>query len=265
MSNGFPPSPPGSPAPPPFVPPPSPARAVPAARKPSALLPLLVVASLALSTVVIAVATAGLIIYTDRGGWSRPGDEDPGPVGPGPSGDAPAPAAESEPLPEVAPPPAPDPPEAQPAAAAVERPEVPASEVERGQRAAGDAAATTSHRGRRAGTVGSTLGEAPEPPPPPPPPAPIRVGGQIRQPAKIHDVRPAYPDIAQRARVQGTVIIEATIGKDGTIEEARVLRSIPLLDDAALQAVRQWRYEPTYLNGEPVPVIVTVTVQFTLR
>jgi protein TonB len=66
------------------------------------------------------------------------------------------------------------------------------------------------------------------------------------------------------AHVQGVVIIEATIGSDGRVQNARVLRSIPLLDEAALDAVKQWRYEPTLQNGVPVPVIMTVTVQFTL-
>jgi protein TonB len=77
-------------------------------------------------------------------------------------------------------------------------------------------------------------------------------------------VRPQYPPIAQSARVQGVVIIEATIGPDGTVQDARVLRSIPLLDGAALDAVKRWEFTPTLLNGQPVPVIMTVTVQFTL-
>ena len=71
--------------------------------------------------------------------------------------------------------------------------------------------------------------------------------------------------MAQQARVQGVVIIEATIGVDGSVDSARVLRSVPLLDEAALEAVRQWVYTPTLLNGVPVPVIMTVTVQFTLK
>ena len=76
---------------------------------------------------------------------------------------------------------------------------------------------------------------------------------------------PQYPPIAQSARVQGIVIIEATIGPNGRVQEAKVLRSIPLLDQAALDAVRQWEFTPTLLNGVPVPVIMTVTVQFTLQ
>ena len=76
---------------------------------------------------------------------------------------------------------------------------------------------------------------------------------------------PVYPSIAQSARVQGVVIIEATIGPDGTVQNTRLLRSIPLLDQAAIDAVKQWVFTPTLLNGQPVPVIMTVTVQFQLN
>jgi len=93
----------------------------------------------------------------------------------------------------------------------------------------------------------------------------VRVGGNIQPPKKTRDVRPVYPPIAQSARVQGIVIIEATIGPNGNVQDARVLRSIPLLDQSALDAVRQWQYTPTLLNGVAVPVIMTVTVQFTLQ
>ena len=92
----------------------------------------------------------------------------------------------------------------------------------------------------------------------------LRVGGNIKPPLKVLDVRPVYPPIALAANVSGVVIIEARIGADGGIEEARVLRSIPLLDEAALDAVKQWRYAPTLLNGQAVPVIATLTVNFTL-
>ena len=116
------------------------------------------------------------------------------------------------------------------------------------------------------GVVGGVVGGLPEAPPPPPPPAaPVRVGGNIKPPQKTRDVRPVYPPIAQSARVQGVVIIEATIGPDGKVTDAKVLRSVPLLDQAALDAVRQWEFTPTLLNGVPVPVIMTVTVNFTLQ
>ena len=96
-------------------------------------------------------------------------------------------------------------------------------------------------------------------------PTPVRVGGVIRPPQRLREVNPVYPPIAQAARVQGIVIIEATIGEDGQVTNARILRSVPLLDQAALDAVRQWQYMPTMLNGVPVPVIMTVTVNFTLK
>jgi protein TonB len=116
------------------------------------------------------------------------------------------------------------------------------------------------------GVIGGVVGGLPTAPPPPPPPAaPVRVGGNIRPPTKTKDVRPVYPPIAQSARVQGVVIIEATIGADGRVKDAKVLRSIPLLDQAAVDAVKQWVFTPTLLNGVPVPVIMTVTVNFTLQ
>ena len=93
--------------------------------------------------------------------------------------------------------------------------------------------------------------------------APVRVGGQIKPPTKIKDVKPVYPAIARSARVAGAVVIEATIGEDGKVVDAKVVRSIPLLDQAALDAVQQWEYMPTLLNGVPVPVLVTVTINFT--
>ena len=76
---------------------------------------------------------------------------------------------------------------------------------------------------------------------------------------------PVYPPLALRAGVGATVILEAVIGVDGTVQVVRVLRSIPLLDDAAINAVRQWLFTPTLLNGGPVPVVMTVTVTFRVR
>ena len=96
------------------------------------------------------------------------------------------------------------------------------------------------------------------------PPAAVRVGGDIQAPRKIKDVKPVYPAEAQQARVQGIVIIEATIDPTGKIGDAVVKRSIPLLDAAALQAVRQWEFTPTIVNGVAVPVIMTVTVNFAM-
>ena len=95
--------------------------------------------------------------------------------------------------------------------------------------------------------------------------APVRVGGDIKAPLKRVDVKPVYPPLAQESRVQGVVILEAMIDPEGNVADAKVLRGQPLLNDAAVEAVRQWRYTPTLLNGVPVPVIMTVTVSFTLQ
>jgi protein TonB len=96
-------------------------------------------------------------------------------------------------------------------------------------------------------------------------PAPVRAGGSIAPPQKTKDVRPVYPADAATARVQGVVIVEATIGVDGRVSDARVLRSIPMLDEAALEAVREWEFTTTTLDGVAVPVIMTVTVNFSLQ
>lgn len=93
----------------------------------------------------------------------------------------------------------------------------------------------------------------------------LRVGGGIKAPMKVVHVNPVYPPIAQSARVQGVVIVEARLEGDGSVGAARVLRSIPLLDEAALDAVRQWRFTPTLMNGVPTPVIMTLTVNFVLQ
>lgn len=116
------------------------------------------------------------------------------------------------------------------------------------------------------GVIGETdVVVAPPPPPPPPPRKPVPVGGAIREPRKIVDVTPLYPPIAVAARVEGVVILEATLDENGHVDRLQVLRSVPLLDEAALRAVREWRYTPTLLNGTPVPVLMTITVRFSLR
>jgi periplasmic protein TonB len=104
------------------------------------------------------------------------------------------------------------------------------------------------------------------PPPPPPAPAgPIRLHQGMKAPYKIVDAAPVYPAVAQRARVEGVVILEVVIDARGRVGSVGVLRSIALLDQAAADAVRQWRFTPALLNGEPVPVVMTVTVNFTLQ
>lgn len=114
------------------------------------------------------------------------------------------------------------------------------------------------------GVDGGVLGEEKGPGRDQRPPKAVRVGGQIKEPKKLKSVLPVYPAIAKQARVQGIVILECTIGPDGRVVEVRVLRGIPLLDHAAIDAVKQWIYTPTLLNGVPVPVIMTVTVNFRL-
>ena len=91
----------------------------------------------------------------------------------------------------------------------------------------------------------------------------VRVGGQVRPPIRVKEVAPVYPAIAQSARVQGDVVIEATIDEEGKVADARVVKSVPLLDQAALDAVRQWEYRPSLLNGVPTAVVTIVTVKFT--
>lgn len=104
---------------------------------------------------------------------------------------------------------------------------------------------------------------------PPPPPRDqerrVRVGGAIARPERVHYVPPIYPAIARAAGIEGTVILEAVIGTDGAVREVRALRPAPVLEAAAVEAVQQWLFTPTRLNGEPVPVVMTVTVTFTLR
>jgi protein TonB len=112
------------------------------------------------------------------------------------------------------------------------------------------------------GVVGGVVGGLPDAPPPPQ--QAVRVGGQIKEPKKLKNVNPVYPDIARQARVQGVVILECTISPQGKVTNVTVLRGIALLDQAAIDAVKQWVYTPTLLNGVPVPVIMTVTVNFKL-
>lgn len=92
-----------------------------------------------------------------------------------------------------------------------------------------------------------------------------RVGGAFQPPKKLKDAAPIYPAIAQAARVQGIVVMDVRIDEQGMVSDVRTLKSIPLLDEAAMDAVRQWQYTPTLLNGVAVPVLMTVTVSFTLR
>jgi protein TonB len=105
----------------------------------------------------------------------------------------------------------------------------------------------------------------PPPTPTPTPSGPVRPGGEIKWPTRTYYVEPSYPSFARTAKVGGTVYLEATIDANGNVRDVRVLKSIPLLDEAAKAAVSQWRYTPTRLNGVAVPVILTVTVTFNIR
>src|SRR5262245_20362706 len=105
---------------------------------------------------------------------------------------------------------------------------------------------------------------APPPPPPAPPDKPMRLHAGMQAPVKIVNVNPIYPPVAQTVRVKGVVILEAIIDERGFVKSVSVLRSIQLLDQAAVDAVKQWRFTPARLNGEPVPVVMTVTVNFEL-
>jgi protein TonB len=93
---------------------------------------------------------------------------------------------------------------------------------------------------------------------------PLRIGGELEPPTKLVHVPPEYPEIARAARVRGTVVLDCTIDPAGSVVEVRVLSGHPLLDPAAVAAVRRWRYTPTRLNGVPVSVLLTVTVRFDL-
>ena len=121
------------------------------------------------------------------------------------------------------------------------------------------------------GIVGGLLTEDVPPPPPPPPlppppvdRGPVRVGGALTTPALVSRVEPEYPRLAMMAQVQGVVILEAVVDRQGRVENVEILRSIPLLDKAAIAAVQQWRYSPLLLNGKAERFVVTVTLSFSL-
>jgi protein TonB len=120
------------------------------------------------------------------------------------------------------------------------------------------------------GVVGVPIGDGPvghdlmPPPVTRAPKDPIPVGGNIRPPTRVVYVAPIYPQLALAARKEGTVILQAVIDETGNVREVKVLRSVQLLDDAAIQAVANWRFTPTLLNGTAVPVVMTVTVAFAL-
>lgn len=109
------------------------------------------------------------------------------------------------------------------------------------------------------GETGPTL-----PPPKAAAPARIKQGGEVTAASIITQTRPAYPPLARQARIQGTVVLHAIVDKDGQVAKLEVISGHPLLVQSAMEAVRQWRYKPTQLNGEPVEVDTTIQVTFTM-
>src|SRR5271165_882279 len=118
--------------------------------------------------------------------------------------------------------------------------------------------------GAMGGVLGSVIGNVPATVPKAATPQRVRVSQGVSQGLLIHKIQPQYPVLARQARVQGTVVLQALIGKDGTIQNLHVVSGHPMLTSSALEAVKQWRYKPYYLNGEPVEVETTINVVFTL-
>jgi protein TonB len=119
--------------------------------------------------------------------------------------------------------------------------------------------------GSMGGVIGGVIGGAGGAPPPPKPAVSrVRVGGAVQAATLVNRVQPMYPPLARQTRISGTVKLHAIIGKDGTVQSLQVESGHPLLVQAALDAVRQWRYQPTLLNGEPVDVDTEIDVIFSL-
>ena len=134
--------------------------------------------------------------------------------------------------------------------------------------------------GVQGGVVGGVVGgtgtteasPAPPPPPPPPPPpepkeeGPLRVGGDVKAPVATHRPEPRYTDTARKAHLTGVVVVEATIDKNGNVDGVKVLKGLDLgLTEQAIEAVKQWKFRPGTLNGEPVDVLFNLTVNFTMQ
>ena len=115
------------------------------------------------------------------------------------------------------------------------------------------------------GVIGGVATAAPLAPKREGPRAPVRVGGRVKEPRLITRIEPIYPALARQTHMQGSVVIEAIIDERGDVVEMKVVSGPPLLIQSAMDAVRRWKYEPTYLNEEPVPVQLNVTVTFRLN
>jgi len=118
--------------------------------------------------------------------------------------------------------------------------------------------------GQMGGVIGGIISSTPVAVPKVATPQRVRVSAGVTEGLLIHKVQPTYPPLARSARIQGTVVLQAVIGKDGTIQNLRAVSGHPMLTPAAIDAVRQWRYKPYFLNGEPVEVDTQITVNFTL-
>jgi protein TonB len=123
--------------------------------------------------------------------------------------------------------------------------------------------------GQLGGVLGGILGNMAKMAPPPPPKSPARtgpykVGGQVQAPRLIHMVQPVYPPLAKQIHLQGDVQIDSIIDQQGNVTQMKVVSGKPMLVTAALDAVSQWKYQPTLLNGQPIAVEMTVTVHFSL-
>lgn len=118
--------------------------------------------------------------------------------------------------------------------------------------------------GTMGGVLGSVMSSVPTAMPKAATPQRVRVSQGVSQGLLIHKVQPQYPPLARQARIQGVVVLQALIGKDGSIQNLHVVSGHPMLTNSALEAVKEWRYKPYYLNGEPVEVETTINVNFTL-
>jgi protein TonB len=118
--------------------------------------------------------------------------------------------------------------------------------------------------GGQVGGTGTDTTPAPAPEPPKPE-GPLRVGGDVKAPIVQHRTDPQYPDMARKARIAGMVIVEAIINKDGEVEQVKVIKGLPMgLSESAVEAVKQWKFKPGTMNGQPVDVIFNLTVNFKL-
>ncbi len=118
--------------------------------------------------------------------------------------------------------------------------------------------------GQMGGVIGGIISSTPVAVPKVATPQRVRVSQGVSQGLLIHRVQPMYPPLARQARIQGTVVLQAEISKDGSIENLRLISGHPMLAPSAIEAVKQWRYKPYFLNGEPVAVETQITVNFTL-